>query len=144
MVVLQYPAVLEQDDNDTWLVMFPDFEDAVTFGDTRAEALAYAVDALETVILSRMKHKLDIPAPSAARGRPLISIPPLTAAKALLYQELREQHVSIRQLAQKLRCEYPVAHRLLDVSRKTRVDEIAKAFQALGKRVIIGVEENNL
>src|SRR5215470_2890029 len=142
MFVLQYPAALRKDDNDTWLVTFPDFEDAVTFGDTREEALAHAVDALETVIISRMKHKMDIPAPSGARGRPLVSIPPLTTAKALLYKELREQHVSIRQLAQKLQCEYPVAHRLLDVSRKTQVDEIAKAFQALGKRVIIGVEEN--
>ena len=32
MVVLQYPAVLEEDENQTWLVTFPDFEDAVTFG----------------------------------------------------------------------------------------------------------------
>lgn len=142
MFVLQYPAVLERDDNDTWLVTFPDFEDAVTFGETREEALAHAVDALETVIVSRMKHKMDIPSPSASRNRPLVSIPPLTAAKALLYKELREQNVSIRQLAQKLHCEYPVAHRLLDVSRKTQVDEIAKAFRALGKRVIIGVEKN--
>lgn len=142
MFVLQYPAVLEKDDNDTWLVTFPDFEDAVTFGETREQALAHAVDALETVIISRMKHKMDIPSPSASRSRQLVSIPPLTAAKALLYKELREQNVSIRQLAQKLHCDYPIAHRLLDVSRKTQVDEIAKAFQALGKRVIIGVEEN--
>jgi antitoxin HicB len=143
MVVLQYPALLEKDDNDTWLVTFPDFEDAVTFGDTRPTALAHAVDALESVLISRMKHKLDIPTPSAARGRPLVSIPPLTAAKALLYKEMREQHVTIRQLARKLGCEYPVAHRLLDVTRKTQVNEIAKAFQALGKRVIIGVEETS-
>ncbi len=142
MLVLQYPAVLEKDDNDTWLVTFPDFDDAVTFGETQRAALTHAVDALEAVIISRMTHKRDIPAPSPRRGRPLVSIPPLTAAKALLYQELRAQKVSIRQLAQKLRCEYPVAHRLLDVSRKTQVDEIAKAFQALGKRVIIGVEKN--
>jgi hypothetical protein len=33
-----------------------------------------------------------------------------------------------------------VAHRLLDVSRKTQMNEIAKAFQALGKHVIIGIE----
>jgi antitoxin HicB len=144
MIVLQYPAVLEKDDNDTWLVTFPDFEDAVTFGDTHEEALAHAVDALETVIVSRMKHKSDIPAPSAARGRPLVTIPPLTAAKALLYKELREQNVTIRQLAQRLGCEYPVAHRLLDASRMTQVNEIAKAFQTLGKRVVIGVEENGL
>jgi antitoxin HicB len=142
MVVLQYPAVLEKDDNSTWLVTFPDFDDAVTFGDTREEALGHAVDALETVIISRMTHKLAVPAPSPARGRPMVSIPPLTAAKALLYRELQEQHISIRQLAQKLKCEYPIAHRLLDVSRKTQVNEIAKALRALGKRVVIGIEKS--
>jgi len=140
MVALQYPAVLKKDDNGTWLVTFPDFDDAVTFGDTREEALAHAVDALETVIISRMTHKLDVPTPSPGRGKPVVSITPLTAAKALLYKELREQNISIRQLAQKLKCEYPVAHRLLDVSRKTQVNEIARALQVLGKRVIIGVE----
>ena len=66
MVVLQYPAVLQKDDNDTWLVTFPDFDDAVTFGETPDEALAHAVDALETVIVFRMKHKLEVPTPSPA------------------------------------------------------------------------------
>jgi predicted RNase H-like HicB family nuclease len=141
MLVLQYPAVLERDDNATWLVTFPDFDDAVTFGETREEALDHAVDALETVIVSRMQHKLGIPAPSSARGKALVTISPLIAAKALLYKELRDQNVSIRQLAQRMDCEYPVAHRLLDVKRKTQVNEIARAFQALGKRVIIGVEK---
>ena len=73
MVVLQYPAVLQKDDNDTWLVTFLDFDDAVTFGDTPDEALAHAVDALETVIVSRMRHKLDVPTPSprvAGRSSP--------------------------------------------------------------------------
>jgi antitoxin HicB len=143
VVVLQYPAVLQRDDNDTWLVTFPDFDDAVTFGETPDQALVHAVDALETVIVSRMKHKLDIPTPSPARGRPLVAIPPLIAAKALLYKELREQKVSINELARRLGCEYPVAHRLLDVSRKTQVDQIARALQALGKRVVVGMEPAN-
>lgn len=30
MFMLQYPAVLEKDDHDTWLVAFPDFGDAGT------------------------------------------------------------------------------------------------------------------
>ena len=139
MVVLQYPVVLRRDDNDTWLVTFPDFDDAVTFGETPDEALAHAVDALETVIISRMKHKLDVPTPSPAHGRPIVAIPPLIAAKALLYKELREQKVSINELARRLGCEYPVAHRLLDVSRKTQVNQIARALQALGRRVVVGM-----
>jgi len=89
-----------------------------------------------------MNHKLAVPTPSPARGKPQVTIPPLTAAKALLYKELREQNISIRQLAQKLKCAYPVAHRLLDVSRKTQVNEIAKALRVLGKRVVVGVENN--
>jgi AcrB/AcrD/AcrF family len=36
--------------------------------DTPEEALTHAVDALETVIISRMKHKMDIPDPSGARS----------------------------------------------------------------------------
>jgi len=111
MVVLQYPAVLERDDNGTWLVTFPDFDDAVTFGDTREQALARAVDALETVIISHMNHKLAVPTPSPGRGKPLVSISPLTAAKALLYSELRAQNISIRQLAQKLRGEEETGRR---------------------------------
>jgi antitoxin HicB len=140
VVVLQYPVVLQRDDNDTWLVTFPDFDDAVTFGEAPDEALAHAVDALETVIISRMKHNRAVPTPSPARGRPLVVIRPLIAAKALLYKELKEQKVWINELARRLGCEYPVAHRLLDVSRKTQVDQIARALQALGRRVIIGME----
>jgi antitoxin HicB len=140
MFVLRYPAVLQRDDNDTLLVTFPDFDDAVTFGETPDEALAHAVDALETVIISRMKHKLDLPTPSPARGRPLVVIRPLIAAKALLYMELRAQNVSINELARRLGCEYPVAHRLVDVSRKTQVDQIARALQVLGRRVVVGLE----
>ncbi len=54
MTMLQYPAVLTDDDNGTILVTFPDFDDAVTYGDTREDALVHAADALETVILFRM------------------------------------------------------------------------------------------
>ena len=68
MVMLQYPAVLQEDNNNTWLVTFPDFDDAVTFGDSPEEALVHAVDALKAVIVFRMKHKLDIPTPSAVAG----------------------------------------------------------------------------
>ncbi len=46
MFALQYPAVLEKDDNGTWLVTFPGFSDAVTFGTTHEKAHVQAVAAL--------------------------------------------------------------------------------------------------
>jgi antitoxin HicB len=134
--------VLREDDNGTWLVTFPDFDDAVTFGETREQALAHAAGALEAVIIYRMRHKLDVPTPSSAPGKAVVGIPPLIAAKALLYKELRDQKMSIRQLAGQLNCDYPIAHRLLDTSRKTQIDEVAKALEVLGQRVIVGVERS--
>ena len=99
MLVLQYPAVLEKDDNDTWLVTFPDFDDAVTFGETQRDCADSCGGCIRGCHHLRMTHKRDIPAPSPRRGRPLVSIPPLTAAKALLYQELpRRRSLSVSSL----------------------------------------------
>jgi hypothetical protein len=42
-------------------------------------------------------------------------------------------------LERRLKCEFPVAYRLLDVSRTTQINEIAKALGVLGKRVVIDV-----
>ena len=42
MVMLKYPAVSRRMITTTILVTFPDFDDAVTCGDTRREALAHA------------------------------------------------------------------------------------------------------
>ena len=58
-----YPVTLTKDSNGTILVRFPDVPDAVTFGDTKEEALTHAVDALLTVFDAYMKDKRDIPAP---------------------------------------------------------------------------------
>ena len=60
-----YPVTVQDDDNDTILVLFPDFPEAATFGDTKEEALARAVDALETVIDAYIADRRQIPAPSA-------------------------------------------------------------------------------
>jgi predicted RNase H-like HicB family nuclease len=59
--MLQYATLAENDYDGTVLVTFPDFDCAPTCGDTREEALVRDVDALETIIRSRVKHKSDIP-----------------------------------------------------------------------------------
>ena len=41
--MLEYPIMLEEDDNDTLLVTSPDFPELTTFGDDREDAIARAV-----------------------------------------------------------------------------------------------------
>ncbi|MGO9768102.1 MAG: type II toxin-antitoxin system HicB family antitoxin, partial [Roseiarcus sp.] len=47
---MRYAVTLAPDDNGTILVTVPDIPEAVTFGDDRDDALARAVDAIETAI----------------------------------------------------------------------------------------------
>jgi len=59
---MEYPVVLERDDNDTIHVSFPDFP-GHTFGDDEAEAL-HARDALRTIIDAYLANGRALPEPS--------------------------------------------------------------------------------
>jgi antitoxin HicB len=72
---VEYPVHLEWDDNETWLVSFPDFPEAHTTGRDEADALAHAVDALATVVDAYLKDRLPIPPPSDVPGAPRVRLP---------------------------------------------------------------------
>ena len=133
--MLAYPVDLERDTNGTLLVTFPEFAEAVTFGDDESDALLRAVDALETVLAARIDDREEIPLPSPAAGRPSVVLPALTAAKVLLYRAMRERGVRKADLARRLGWHGPQIDRLLDLNHASRLDQIEAAFAALGKRL---------
>lgn len=138
--MLAYPATLTPDE-DTLLVTFPDIPEAVTFGADADEALAYAVGALETMIAARIDDREDVPVPSApAEGQHLVRLPALTAAKVLLYQEMRAQGVRKAELARRLNWHMPQVDRLLDLNHASRLDQLEAALAALGKRLEVALE----
>ncbi len=57
----KYPIWLTPDDNGTFLATSPDFPELTTFGETRNEALAHAVDALHEAIAARTADHQEIP-----------------------------------------------------------------------------------
>src|SRR3954468_12926166 len=58
---LNYPVDLAADDNDTILVTFPDVPGAITYGDDEDQALANAVDSLESILSALITDRRDIP-----------------------------------------------------------------------------------
>jgi len=59
---------------------FPTFP-SHSFGEDEGEALARAVDAIESAIISLMGDREDIPHPSRpSRGQPVVTLPALAAA----------------------------------------------------------------
>ncbi len=65
--MLTYPVKLAADEG-TFLVTAPDFPELTTFGDTREEALSYAVGALKEAIAARIASRDDIPSPGGEGG----------------------------------------------------------------------------
>src|SRR4051794_27673953 len=101
-MVMRYPVTLTRDDNDTFLVTFPDVPEAVTYGATREEALERAPDALLTIFDAFMKDRRDIPRPSKT-SRSTVVVPARAAAQIELYRVMRAGRVSKSELARRLK-----------------------------------------
>lgn len=140
--MLIYPVQLERDTDGKILVSFPDVPGAITYGDEEQEALARAIDALETVFMGIIADREPIPAPGrVTRGRKPVRVPTLTEAKLNLYQSMRAARVGKAELARRLNCHLPQVDRLLDLGHASRLDQLEAAFRALGKRLGIVVED---
>jgi antitoxin HicB len=138
--MMRYAVTVTPDDNDTLLVTVPDVPEAITFGDTRSEALIRAVAAIETAIIGRMAAREDIPRP-AARGEDFVTLPALSVAKIELYRAMRADSVGKAELARRLGVALPHVDRLLDLRRMSRLDSLVDAFAALGRTLDIVIKQ---
>ena len=137
--MLHYSVRLTKE-NGKVLASFKDFPNVNTYGDNEAEALARALDALETMLAAMIDDKEDIPAPSTLKRGKFVTLPALTAAKVELYRQMRAARVGKTELARRLNCHLPQIDRLLDLSHASRLDQLEHAFLALGKRLAITLE----
>ncbi|HEX4111759.1 MAG TPA: type II toxin-antitoxin system HicB family antitoxin [Stellaceae bacterium] len=133
-----YPYTIERDDG-TMLLQFPDVAIAHTVGRTAAAAISHAEDALVSAIAAIMDGKGNVPRPSPARGRPTITLSPLDAAKVELYRTMRTARVTKAELARRLDCHSPQVDRLLDLLHPSKLDQLERAFAALGKTLEIRI-----
>lgn len=130
-----YPVELEPDDNDTILVTFPDVPGAITFGEDAADALARAVDALESMFIAHMSDREDIPKPSPANGRPTVSPTLLGSLKVAAYEAMRGRGWRKADLARAMGLNPRQIDRLLDLRHASTIAQLEQALAVCGKRV---------
>jgi antitoxin HicB len=135
-----YPARLEPAEEGGFIVTFPDFGIGVTQGDTREEALTQAADLLETMVANYMAEGWELPKPSPARGRPLVHLEAVVAAKAELYRAMKAAGVSKEELARRIGLPPEKADRLFSIHHAKRLDKLAAALAALGRRLVVTSE----
>lgn len=88
----EYPCVLAPENDGGFSVSFPDVPEALTCGNSRAEALALAEEALAVALGEYMKSREGVPLPSrATRQHELVAVPPGVAAKLALYNARRRE-----------------------------------------------------
>lgn len=143
MFSLSYPAILKPEAKGKgFVVNFPNLPEALTGGEDLDEALEEAEDCLGEALAGRLVRREDIPAPSALRkGQYGITVPLYLAPKLALYVAMREQAVSNSELARRLRCSETVVRRMLDPKHDSKPEKLQAALAALGKRVLVAIEE---
>jgi antitoxin HicB len=134
-----YAVALTPAEEGGFIVTFPDVPGAITEGDDTEEALARAVDALETMFIGLMDSRKDLPLPSAPQNRPTITLPPISAAKVALYRAMREAGITKAALARRLGVPIAQLDRLLDLRRSSRMEQLDSALRSLGKALVVEV-----
>lgn len=137
----EYAVKLSAADEGGFVVSCRDLPQLVTQGEDEADALREAADAMDEVFAAYMQGGLAFPAPTKARrGERLVSPPAETVAKAALCTAMREVGISKVQLAKKLGVDEKEVRRLLDPHYGSKLPRIAQAIDALGRRLVIGLE----
>jgi antitoxin HicB len=135
----RYAVKLKRAGRDGFVVTFPQFPEAVTQGETRAEALLEAVDCLDEAIAARIGSREAIPV-GKAEGDLAVEPSPAIAAKAALYDALRAaQLTTISAAARHLQVAETEMRRLLDPHHQTRLSRLDAVLRQLGKRLRVEV-----
>ena len=136
--MLNYPVTLTPDTNGTFMVGFPDFPEANSVGDDEQDALASAVDALETALEIYFDERRPVPLPSQPEpGQTTVALPALSAAKVLIWNEMFAQKLRKADLARLLNVHTPQVDRLFDLHHSSKFEFVEQAAKALGKKLTV-------
>jgi antitoxin HicB len=137
----EYRVQLTSDDNGTFLATCPRLPIVATFGETEADALGHAVDAIETALASMIDDGEDIPRPSPRDKGVPVRLPAMTSLKLQLYWALRAAGITRAELARRLKWNRESVDLLFRLDHRSRLEQIEAAFAALGRKVDITVRD---
>jgi antitoxin HicB len=142
-----YYAEFVPDPDGGFVVTFPDVPEAITGGETRTQALDMAADALTVALLGRLSDGDPLPRPKVTSAPFIpVTVPAQFAAKIMLLEAFQEVKASdpdftSSELARRLGVDHKEIRRRLDPSHKTKLTALEETLKALGKRLVLQVED---
>lgn len=145
MFKLQYPMILTKGEDGGYIVEISHpngrFQ-GVTEGDNFEQAMEKAHHLLNEIVISAIEDGDDIPSPNEfATGTHSIVVPPLTAAKAILYLEMKKQGIKKATLARRLQCDPKQVDRIIQPRHKSTFVQMQSAFAAVGKEMVVSAKD---
>lgn len=139
--MFEYALDVHEEPGSVWLTCaaIPEMH---AVGDTLGEALATAIDAIETAFSIYVDDRRLIPNAhtGAQENDVVLRLPALTAAKVALWNSLLESGVSKAELARRLGVQRPQVDRLVDFLHHSKIENVERALQQLGRRISLSVE----
>lgn len=130
-----YPLEVHREATGVWLSC-PDVPEMNAAGDTLDEALAEALNGMESALSLYVEQRRKIPQASPVKGSgPVLHLPALTVAKAMLWNAMQEQGVSRAELAGRLSCSRQAVDRLVDFLHTSKIEQVERALGVLGCRL---------
>ena len=137
-----YAAQFERGDKHGIVVSFPDVPEAITQGDDVADARVQAEEALGIALLTYPERGLPPPKPRAKRkGLTLIAVTPGVAAKLAVLEAFAAAGIGKSELGRRMGKDEKEVRRILDPKHPTKLPAMVEALRALGKRLVVSVEE---
>ena len=142
MQTFSYPAIFEPGEGaGTIVVTFPDVPEAISQGESDADARAMGADALGVALLGILSLGRRLPKPSRVRaGQICLSVDAGIAAKLAVIEAFNGAGVTQAELARRLGKDGREVRRILNPDHGTKVPALQAALAALGKRLVVGVE----
>lgn len=132
-----FPCNIRPDEEEGgwgFVVSFPDIYGANTGGKTFKESIILAEDCMVVALSAYIDLGRDLPTPSPFQdGQELLTVQPLIAAQLDLYTAMREQNISLAQLAGRLGISEQDAAPLLHLDYCTPIGQVMKALEAVGR-----------
>lgn len=133
-----YRYTLERQDNGWWLVRFPGVPEALTEGETEAEARANAGDCIIAALEGYMKAGRPLPRGGARHSGPNRAVlPSLVTAKLAVYETMRARGWSKVRLAKELGMPENTVRRLLDLRHSSHMWIIDEALAKMNSELPI-------
>lgn len=135
-----YPIDIEEAD-DGFTITCPDVPELITGTTDRGAILPQAQDALVAALSFYTDDGKQLPKPSPARGRTLVEVPLLVAAKLALHARKLELGLSDAEFGRRIGLDQKSASRLLDPLHRSHVGQVEAALAVLNKRLVLAVRD---